>query len=114
MGGKNSGRRREYPWETVDWTKENPKTVVARLGCSYAVAVARRKEQLGSFSPLAVKSFNPIKKVKTDPATWDWNLQDIILSDLHGVSKERVRQIRQRLRKPKSPQHRQGRKGGGM
>jgi hypothetical protein len=105
MGNKNSGRRPKYPWETVDWTKENPKAVAARLGCSYGVAVARRKEQLGSFPPLAVKSFNPTKKVKTDPATWDWKLQDIILSELHGVTRERVRQIRQQLRKPRSPMH---------
>jgi hypothetical protein len=42
--------------------------------------------------------------------TWDWTLQDITLSDLNNVSRERIRQIRRLLGKPDSMNKKRRRK----
>jgi len=36
---------------------------------------------------------------------WDWKLQDTVLAKIHGVSRERARQIRVLLKKPKAVAH---------
>jgi len=40
---------------------------------------------------------------KVDWESQDWSLRDVDIADANGVSRERVRQVRKALRKPKSP-----------
>lgn len=43
------------------------------------------------------------KESKVDWASQDWELRDVDLAEMNGVSRERVRQVRKALMKPRSP-----------
>lgn len=45
--------------------------------------------------------------------TIDWSKQDIVLAEENGISRERIRQLRKSLNKPKSLKHRQKRNSEG-
>ena len=43
------------------------------------------------------------KESKVDWGAQDWELRDVDLAEMNGVSRERVRQVRKALMKPRSP-----------
>ncbi len=50
---------------------------------------------------------NNINKIE-NRYLWDWTKRDVDLARTYGLTRERVRQIRQSLGMPKSPLHRKG------
>jgi DNA-binding CsgD family transcriptional regulator len=44
-------------------------------------------------------------QLRLECAKWDWSLQDVVLADKYGYSRERIRHLRILLKKPKAVRH---------
>lgn len=91
--------------DTVDWTMQD--TALDRLHSATKGTFRRLRQALGK--PPSPRQWghptSPALRAKWQ--SWDWALQNSRLGEIHGLSRERVRQIRVLLGKPRSPLHRQ-------
>lgn len=109
----NPNRKRHldwFYWAQADWSKTNAQ-VAKEAGVSMLCALMWRKK-IGAPPSDKRNHRTGFCQSKTDEyKTWDWTLRDVELGRLHGISRERVRQIRKSLNIPASPHkhlHRNG------
>ena len=107
---KPSSRRQQREaclaeWRSWDWSKSNVELAEEMGFSSSFVGDIRRR--VGAPKSLHFHKYRAkFKKPNlTKWRSWDWSKQDIELAREKGLSRERIRQIRQLLGLPKSPRH---------
>lgn len=111
-GSSKSAWRQQQPegylakWRAVDWSKQDVE-LAEELGStgSYIGDIRRR---IGA--PKSPR-FHKYRSKFIEPTlakwrSWDWSKQNFELAQETGLSRERIRQIRQLLGAPRSPHHR--------
>lgn len=93
----------------MDWNKQD--VLIARETGAHPAMVRYYRLKFGFPSPNKWNHANPNSHWKGKltarliMANADWSLQDIALAEIYGVTRERARQIRVLLGKPKAANH---------
>ena len=95
-----AGGKPKLDWNSVDWSQQN-RDIAAALHCS-DVAVASRRRRLDKPKPALWHKHRDFAHRIAQWSRLDWRLTNAKLGRQMGVGKERARQIRQFLGKPKS------------
>lgn len=115
MTTKTCGRKRHTPIEAfkdVDWTIPN-RFIAEQMGIkAQTVSIVRRlvhnrRDKLYYSPTTPVELSKVVPNLERDWVGTDWTLQDIVIAKMNDVSRERIRQIRVALGKPKSIYHHQ-------
>jgi hypothetical protein len=93
-------------WRAVDWSKSDVE-LAEEMGLRSGGSIGAVRRRIGApksprWHQLRAKFREP-NLVKW--RSWDWSKQDVVLAREAGLSRERIRQIRQLLGAPRSPHH---------
>lgn len=105
----HAGRPAWVPPPNIDWTRPASKIAqdcgvcvhtVLRAMRLAKVAVRPRGVPKGTLWEHQKRTDGPSRR--TDPSKFDWRHQDVYLGEVHGLTRERVRQVRKEVGAPAS------------
>lgn len=97
-----AGEKYRVDWEKLDWSKNN-NILSKETGVGYQT-IGHMRSRLNKPYPTQNKANSKINKEQLGAIDWEWT-KDIDIAKSLGVSRERVRQLRNQLQKPDAKVH---------
>lgn len=108
-----SRKKKQKLPRAIDWRLQNS-VIADRIGVSPQVVRYWRLKLRKPRAKTHRQHRHQKAQSRREWSTWDWNLRNTDLAELHGLSRERIRQIRNLIGAGKSPKHRQQRTLGDL